>query len=81
MSKDQFYLSISITVNATTNNSCASQETIDKKILNILSVNYVNPVINPSNPDFISYYLVSNDYGLSLVVLDLKFGCVFLIIQ
>jgi hypothetical protein len=52
--------------NDTQNGTCASQEEIDSLFSTYgnfyLTVNYVNPVINPNLQEYISYYIEGNDY-------------------
>ena len=54
--------------NATNNNSCAPQKEIDRIFSQygnfIVNMNYINPVINPNQPNFISHYVDGNDYIL-----------------
>jgi hypothetical protein len=52
--------------NDTQNGTCASQEEISNLFDTYgnfyLTINYVNPVINPNEQDYISYYIEGNDY-------------------
>jgi hypothetical protein len=52
--------------NQTSNDTCASQEEISNLFTAYgnfyMTVNYINPVINPNEQEYISYYIQGNDY-------------------